>query len=341
MAANTKIEWADHTFNPWIGCTKVSPACDACYAEAWSKRYGRAAWGLGEPRQRTSAATWRAPLRWNEGAKRSGQPKFVFCASLADVFDNEIPPQWRADLFDLITATPSLVWLLLTKRIGNVEKRCPPVAEWPANAWLGATVCNQQEADRDIPKLLTAKYTLGVQRVFLSCEPMLWPIDLTRIPMSAQINDGDVFRDADVNCLNGLMLVYRPGIDALVRSPCTIDWVICGGESGPNARPMHPDWARALRDQCAAAGVPFFFKQWGEWIGGEVYSIGSSQGHARHQDAAQSQLGGLPSHWWSGDVAGGVISTKVGKARAGRLLDGVEHNARPPFAHLANPEAAR
>ena len=92
---------------------------------------------------------------------------------------------------------------------------------------------------------------------------------------------------------------------------------------------MHPDWARSLRDQCAAAGVPFFFKQWGEWIGGEVFSVGTSQGHARHQDEAQSRFGGKRSHWWSGDVAGGVISTLVGKARAGRLLDGVEHNGRP------------
>ena len=124
MAENSKIEWTDHTFNPWMGCMKVGPGCDGCYAEnLMDHRYGRVRWGAGEPRVRTSTANWRKPVQWNRDASgRDGDRPFVFCASLADVFDNEVDPLWRADLFALIDATPNLVWLLLTKRIGNVMK---------------------------------------------------------------------------------------------------------------------------------------------------------------------------------------------------------------------------
>src|ERR1700730_6921319 len=123
VAENSKIEWTDHTFNPWIGCTKVSPACDHCYAEAMmDTRYGRVRWGAGEDRSRTSKANWQQPLKWNRIAQADGARPLVFCASLADVFDNEVDPLWRRELFALIEATPSLIWLLLTKRIGNVVK---------------------------------------------------------------------------------------------------------------------------------------------------------------------------------------------------------------------------
>ena len=108
MAENTKIEWADHTFNPWTGCTKVSSACDHCYAEGWAKRSGHVKWGSGQPRRRTSDANWRMPLKWSREAERTGVRPRVFCASLADVFDNEVPDQWRIDLFDLIQRTPNL-----------------------------------------------------------------------------------------------------------------------------------------------------------------------------------------------------------------------------------------
>lgn len=207
MAENSKIEWTDHTFNPWIGCQAVSPdGCRNCYAEGWAKRYGRDF----AQRTRTSEANWRQPLKWNAKAEREGRRFRVFCASLADVFDNEVPVQWRRDLFDLIEATPHLDWLLLTKRIGNArrlygEAFLDSARPWPENVWLGATVVNQGEADRDIPKLLTVPARVR----FLSIEPMMGPISLDAWPL------------------------YGEDEQPLLH------WVICGGESGPHARPMH------------------------------------------------------------------------------------------------------
>lgn len=178
MAENSKIEWTDHTFNPWIGCTKVSPACDNCYAEAMmDTRYGRVHWGAGEPRQRTSRANWRKPVQWNNQARADGSRPFVFCASLADVFDNEVDPQWRADLFGLIRATNNLTWLLLTKRIGNVRKM---VDVWPRNAAIGATMANQEEYDRDRMKLAEVKFEFQPAFTFASIEPMLGPVILDK-----------------------------------------------------------------------------------------------------------------------------------------------------------------
>lgn len=233
MSENSKIEWCDHTFNPWIGCQKVSPACNNCYAEAQQKRFGNDIYfGVGNTRRRTRPANWKLPLKWNRKAEKEGVRYRVFCASLADVFDNAVADQWRIDLFNLIENTPHLDWLLLTKRIGNIQKMLP-THDWLAdqkNVWLGITVCNQEEADRDILKLLD----IPAECHFLSIEPLLGPIDL--------------------NADNGLH-----------GGPGQIDWVIVGGESGPNARPMHPDWVRLLRNRCVGAGVPFFFKQWGEW----------------------------------------------------------------------------
>lgn len=169
MAENSKIEWTDHTFNPWVGCTKVSPACDHCYAESWAKRTGHAELWHGT-RRRTSASNWKKPALWDKRAATLGIRYRVFCASLADVFDNQVPYEWRADLFRLIEATPNLDWLLLTKRIGNAAD----MGEMPRNVWLGATVVNQAEANRDIPKLARAKARVR----FLSMEPLLEAVDL-------------------------------------------------------------------------------------------------------------------------------------------------------------------
>lgn len=283
MGTNTKIEWTDHTWNPWIGCTKVSPACDHCYAEAWAKRYGRAQWG-DHPRQRTSAANWRAPYKWNKETPGD----FVFCASLADIFDNQVDPQWRADAFDVMRATPCLTYLLLTKRPQNIERLASLAGGLPANAAIGCTVVTQDEANRDVPKLLHAG---GPHRVrFVSIEPMLGPITLwpTWLTDYETDNNGPVWAG--------------------------LSWVIVGGESGPNARPMHPDWARSLRDQCAAGGVAFFFKQWGEWV-------------CEEQSPADACFPGEGRDWFND----GKYWAKLGKKAAGRLLDGVEHNERPPL----------
>ncbi len=252
MGENTKIEWAHHTFNPWYGCQKVGPGCDHCYAEGWAKRSGLVQWGPAAERRRSSAANWRKPLAWNAEAKRLGIRYRVFCASLADVFDNNVPHEWRGDLFRLIRSTPNLDWLLLTKRIGNAhEMTVDAVAQvnmtgshinyWDddpwQNVWIGATIVNQEEANRDIPKLLRVPARVR----FLSMEPLLGPVDLEDVPV-------------------GMLGPLRPA--AQTELP-RIDWVVAGGESGPHARPSHPDWFRILRDQCNAAEVPFFFKQMG------------------------------------------------------------------------------
>jgi protein gp37 len=298
MGENTAIEWADHTFNPWIGCTKVSPACDNCYAEKLAVNRLGVAWGPHAERRRTAESTWRQPLAWNRKAQREGKRARVFCASLADVFDNQVPAEWRNDLWDLIKRTEHLDWLLLTKRPQNIRKMILDLpaghwAEWGAgwpNVWLGTTVENQAEADRRIPHLLA----VPAARRFLSCEPLLGPVALHHIRMETKAGTG--FADA----LRGEF--YLPGCGSVSSQTFTrqprIDWVIAGGESGPGARPLRIEWARSLRDQCAAAGVPFLWKQWGEF---------------------------RPD-----DPGGGQTSmVRVGKKAAGRLLDGVQHDAVP------------
>lgn len=156
MAENSKIEWTDHTFNPWIGCQKVSPGCDNCYAEAlMDKRYGKVQWGPHGERKRTSEANWKLPLRWAKAARGTGRRPRVFCASLADWLDNKVPQEWREDLARLIAATPELDWLLLTKRIELFSRLSPwPLSVpggqlgFPSNVWLGTTAENQEQAER-------------------------------------------------------------------------------------------------------------------------------------------------------------------------------------------------
>lgn len=320
------IEWTDSTFNPWIGCTKVGPGCDHCYAEAlMDTRYRKAEWGAGKPRVHTSRTNWKMPERWNrvpffacDGCGWRGEDvtcpngctinplparRRVFCASLADVFDNEVPTHWRVDLWALIDATPNLDWLILTKRVGLVAPWVQ-LHGWPANAWLGATVVNQDEADRDVPKLLA---TRGPRVRFLSCEPLLDALDLNP-PICQECLGRDVVRGADgtpwcADCDDSEMC-FGMWLDPLNGG---ISWVIAGGESGSGARPMHPDWARSLRDQCAAEGVPFLFKQWGEWwpAGGRIV------------DGADMV------------IMAGASFYRIGKKAAGRELDRREHSEFP------------
>lgn len=174
MAEVTSIAWTDHTFNPWIGCTKVSPECDLCYAEAeFDKRYHRVEWGA--ERSRTSAGYWKGPLKWSRAAAAAGERRRVFCASLADVFDNQVPEDWRADLWSLIDRCRDLDWMLLTKRPQNIAKMLPTGWPW-AHVWLGATAGIQIEADRRLPILLRIPATVH----FASVEPQLEPVDLSR-----------------------------------------------------------------------------------------------------------------------------------------------------------------
>lgn len=227
MAETTAIAWCDSTFNAWIGCTKVSPGCDHCYAEALDARHrwgGNVHWGTAVPRYRTSANLWKQPLAWNRKAEASDKPWRVFTNSLADVFDNEVPGLWRADLFHLIEDTPFLTWLLLTKRIGNAAKMLP--ADWQAgwdNVWLGASIVNQDEADRDIPKLLA---TPAAKR-FVSYEPALGPVNF---------------------------LAFKG-----------LDWIIVGGESRQGGKVRHFDlqWAYHAIGDAEKIGAAPFVKQLG------------------------------------------------------------------------------
>jgi protein gp37 len=227
-------------------------------------------------------------MRWDAQAAASGIRARVFCASLADVFDNQVPMRWRDDLWHLIDQTPNLDWLLLTKRPQNIAKMLPvpesgtpPWGDgWP-NVWLGTTTENQDEYNRRWPHLAAIRAAVH----FISYEPALGPLD-----------------------------IWATGT--------VPDWVIAGGESGPKARPMHPAWARSLRDQCAAAGVPFHLKQHGEWLG---------YGAGRLPDE-HSNLGLPKAPSAHHEFPDGTVVFRVGKKAAGRLLDGVEHNGFPDSA---------
>ena len=254
MAENTKIEWADATVNHWAGCTKVSPACDNCYAERMAGRLWNVQWGAGAARRQfISARDMLEAL--DRKAQRIGKKLRVFHNSLSDMFDNEVPDGWRMDAFKIMADTPNLQHLVLTKRIGNVRHYTQHDGlafdlMGDGSVWLGVTVVNQEEADRDIPKLLA----VPAAKRFLSMEPLLGPVDLTHI---------EVFGgDAEIYPLKGTTdCVDEEG--APTADVPALDWVIVGGESGPNARPMHPDWVRSIRDQCQAAGVALFVKQMG------------------------------------------------------------------------------
>jgi protein gp37 len=292
MSANSKIEWTHHTFNPWWGCVKVSDGCKNCYAERDSKRYGLQVWGQTADRKFFGDKHWAEPLKWDGAAEKAGQRHRVFSASFADVFEDRpdlnLP---RVRLFQTILHTPHLDWLLVTKRPENLTKMLPwcldnitdaERAPWP-NVWLLTSVENQEAADQRIPELLKAPAVVHG----LSCEPLLGPVELRE--------------------------------DFLLRPRSSQRWVIVGGESGPNARPMHPDWPRALRDQCQDNDVPFFFKQWGEWAWGYPAPSGTPGRYATtYPDGRWVETQEYPRQFTR--FAGAVLS-RVGKKPAGRQLD--------------------
>lgn len=325
----TNIEWVSQylkdgtiirgfTFNPWVGCTKLSAGCHHCYAETlMDKRYGRVKWGPQGKRVKTSAANWRKPLAWDKQAKAAGLRYRVFCASLADVFEAK-PNQpeldeWRSDLWALIEVTPNLDWLLLTKRPENVLRIVPEhwQARLPANIWIGTSVENQETADERIPHLLKIPAVVR----FVSAEPLLGPIYLDSY-LTVQSYSVEIPTPSRVLDLLRLSSPLRA-----TRLRGRLDWVIVGGESGPKARPMHPDWARSLRDQCVKAGVPFFFKQWGEWIVSTHMNGQPDPGYYAWPWAQREAGGSL-----GGDT---TMMVRAGKKAAGRKLDGQEWNEFP------------
>lgn len=337
MGENSKIEWTHHTFNPWRGCVKVSAGCTHCYAEKQALRNPAVLgiWGADGTRVVASESMWKEPLRWNREAAEAGERRRVFCASMADVFEDRPDLHApRARLFRLIDATPHLDWLLLTKRPENMRIRAIEAARlafdggptwkdaWPANVWAGTSVENQEAADRRIPHLLEVPAAVR----FLSCEPLLGAVDI--LPYVAAHDPGD------------------ESYYALPPSARPLHWVIVGGESGPGARPMHPDWARGLRDQCQTAHVPHFFKQWGEWIPYE-HDPQPPLMISQHGDSIDAH--GLPADltdhepilpWWLPDLQGPVYR-RVGKHAAGRLLDGRTWDEFPAALLPAGSEAER
>lgn len=383
MAENSNIEWTDHTFNPWRGCTKVSPGCAHCYAETLSKRNPKqlGEWGPGKPRVLASDSMWRQPLKWNEQAAldqenwtravdaRAGdsglkptRPR-VFCASLADWLDDEVPIEWLVRLLQLIHDTPHLDWLLLTKRPQNWENRITSSlaeaeginGDWPSrdpksplgmmlndwiagnppdNVWMGTTVEDQQRADERIPALLS----IPAKVRFLSCEPLLGPVDLEEVAL------GDICdccgHPVKVSPFNGYTGCHG---DCDGPTMGRIHWVICGGESGPDARPMHPEWALSLRDQCVYHDVPFFFKQWGEWSevdgatrtpGGNHITIeaDSKRGKSLYRPLTDCLVSFDGKTFSRKSLPPGIkarLMRRAHKSISGRLLDGIEHNGFP------------
>jgi protein gp37 len=237
VAKNSRIEWTNHTFNPWWGCVKVSPACKHCYAESWAKRVGQNVWGVGSDRRFFGDKHWSEPLKWNAAAEAAGERARVFCASMADVFeDRRDLDAARAQLWALIGATPWLDWLLLTKRPEAAVELVPWGKSWPANVWIGTTVEDQQRAQERLPILSALPAVVR----FISAEPLLGAVDLTN---------------------------WLP----------SLDWVITGGESGPKARPSSPSWFTSIMNQCMAADVAFHFKQWGDWVPGDGIALAKAR----------------------------------------------------------------
>jgi protein gp37 len=229
MAESTAIEWTDATFNPWWGCVRVSPACAHCYADTIAQRYGQRVWGTDSARRFLSDNHWRQPFLWNKRAIERDTPTKVFCASMADVFeDRDDLVLWRERLWGVIQETPMLHWQLLTKRPENVAGMVPWGEPWPANVWIGTSIENSRHTFRaDILRELPAAVR------FISAEPLLGSLFLNGKPNRAPLD------------LDG------------------INWVIAGGESGHRFRPVDLAWVRELRDACVSGGVAFFYKQQG------------------------------------------------------------------------------
>jgi protein gp37 len=297
MGEQTAIGWTDHTHNPWIGCRKVSPACANCYFYRDAKRYGR------DPKKivRTAPATFNAPLKWREPAK-------VFMCSWSDFFIEDADP-WRDEQWNLIRRTPHLTRQILTKRPENILDRLP--SDWGdgwEHVWFGITAENQEWFDKrwDILKRVPAALR------FVSYEPALGPLNIERACAEYDKNGEPIGIKQDAP-----------------------DWIIAGGESGPNARPSHPQWFRDLRDQCAEVGIPFFFKQWGEWLPGTERHPAFNQ--ERSEEWLESHMTWMHldgTQYDMDDPGHGCEETdewlaRVGTKVSGSLLDGHEHKEFP------------
>jgi protein gp37 len=335
MSEHTPIEWCDISLSPWWGCTRVSPGCLHCYMMVLLLRWkGGKHCGKGAPRLRIESFRANA-LRHNRRAAKLGRRVTVF-PSMCDPLDAEVPIEWFVDFLDVIRCTPALTWLFLTKRPELWKQRlteahsflCRPglhspderaTRDWifawfyegnpPRNVWMMTSAEDQLRADQRLPVLLQIPAMVRG----LSVEPMLGPIDFRQVP--------------------GFNLGGSAGLELVRRF-----WVIVGGESGHGARPMHPDWVLALRNQCRTAGVPFFFKQWGEWIarsqylfvGNEAVVVQALSGR-RVKSAVMRRDGSIDEALGEASQTNDDASAiyRVGKGVAGRLLDGKKHDEVP------------
>lgn len=303
--SKSKIEWTGETWNPVTGCTKISAGCKNCYAETMAKRLqkmGTRGYENGFAVTVQSDGAFERPLRCKK-------PTTYFVCSMSDLFHESVSSHTQERVMQIIEQCPQHTFQILTKRPENMryffenrrnregvnDSRKNQWRQVPKNVWLGVTCENQETADERIPHLLSIDATVR----FLSIEPMLGAITFQR-----QVNS------------SWSKPLYKKPLDG-------IHWVIVGGESGKNARPMHPDWARSIRDQCAAANVPFFFKQWGEWCHEEQYDFDLK---SKSPSILIDKDGAVYSEGYAEKVN---CLFKVGKKRAGRLLDGVIHDGMP------------
>lgn len=323
--ASTKIEWADAVWNPVTGCTPISEGCDHCYAKRMATRLaGRYGYPADDPFR---------PGWWHQEAYDNFKPpkgKRVFVCSMSDLFHEKVPVRAVHLVMEKINAHRDTTFMLLTKRPERMKyllgERAP---EWKSalsweydipltNLWIGVTAENQTRADKRISILLQIPAAVR----FVSIEPMLGSVDLGRYICPAHWHWDAKFMTPEAALAAGAYAERKP--QALVHADARfIDWVICGGETGPGARPVHPDWVRSLRDQCQSSGVPFFFKQWGEW-----FKVRDGEAWDGDKQIAMS-TNGSARPWtddWSDDE---VRLMRVGKKDAGRLLDGREWNEFP------------
>lgn len=364
MSDNTKIEWTDATWNPITGCKVVSPGCTNCYAmKLAGTRLAHHPSRSGLTIDTKAGPVWNGELRFNSEwlfqPLRWKRPRRIFVCAHGDLFAEGVEDSWLDQIFAVMACSPQHIFQVLTKRPkrmrdylttsmlehrlaaaqGQFDFPLESPGFWPhlplSNVWLGVSVEDQERARERIPLLLDTPATVR----WISAEPLLGPLDLGCLDV-----DGDSFvdalhlrnwedeiaqwRDSDEDWEEQFLDWY--GLSVLPSGPMSsvLDWVVVGGESGSGARPMHPDWARSLRDQCAKAGVPFFFKQWGNW---QIAS--EANGHADHNmnrnDAFWIDIDGTQHKPQSTGLDTPYAMHRVSKAVAGRLLDGIEHNAMP------------
>lgn len=351
MADQSKIEWTDATWNPVTGCSVVSPGCTNCYAMRLAgTRLKHHPSRAGLTRDSKAGPVWNGTVRFNEEwltqPLQWKRPRMVFVCAHGDLFHEDVPDAWIDQVFAVMALSPQHTFQVLTKRAARMRAYIeeviasgrwllwkhpqfghdifdPFAAQWHImmrKVWLGVSAEDQRRADERVPDLLATP--AGVR--FVSAEPLLGPIDFNRIPMPQD-------EDRECSALYGHEIAGMVG-NAIGWIP-QLDWIIVGGEAGRGARPMHPDWARQIRDQCAKAGTKFFFKQWGDWRSGIVArdgDLGRFAVHWSHNQGRWSYFDYGPRQLMM--FGSDARMTLVGKKAAGRRLDGVEHNAMPRAA---------